>query len=203
MSGWLILALLFGLSLGGLRLLGIGGAILKLAAAALFVGAAGYAFQGQPALQGAFHTPTEGKDVIPLAGARHAFFGDFTPDEHWIIIADSYASRGKTVEAVGVLRSAVREHPDDAELWIALGNTLVDHSGVMTPAAQLAYERARDVAPGHPAPGFFFALALARSGDGDDAIRIWQQLLANAPANAGWRPLVEDSIAALGNRPSR
>jgi cytochrome c-type biogenesis protein CcmH len=203
MSGWVALAALFVASLGGLWLLGLRGAMLQLAAAALFVGSAGYALQGRPGLAGSPQAATEGKQVISTTAARHAFFGDFSPGEHWFIIADSFANRGKTMEAVGVLRSAVRAHPEDAQLWIALGNALVDHSGVLTPASQLAYQRAAKLAPEHPAPSFFFGLALARSEDHEDAIRIWSQILANAPANARWRPLVEDAIAALreGTRP--
>jgi cytochrome c-type biogenesis protein CcmH/NrfG len=82
-------------------------------------------------------------------------------------------------------------------LWIGLGNALVDHVGILTPAAQMAFERAVQLSPGHPAAPFFFGLALARSGDRNAALKIWRQILADAPADAQWRPLVEDGIAAL------
>ena len=85
----------------------------------------------------------------------------------------------------------------DPTLWVGLGNALVDHSGVLTPPAQLAFERARDLAPTYPAPGFFLGLALARSGEGAAAIAIWRSVLAEAPAEASWRPLVEDAILAI------
>ena len=51
--GWLILALLFALSLGALWLLGVRSGLLKAAAAALLVGASGYALQGVPNRPGA------------------------------------------------------------------------------------------------------------------------------------------------------
>ena len=139
--------------------------------------------------------------MLPLTGARNAFFGQFTRTGHWLLMADSMARKGRTADAAGLLRSAVREHPNDATLWVGLGNALVDHAGVLTPAAQLAYERAIELAPGHPAAPFFFGVALARSGDRAGAVAMWRQVLANAPAGASWRPLVEDSIAALESPP--
>ncbi|MBA3511345.1 tetratricopeptide repeat protein [Sphingomonas sp.] len=197
MSGWLILIALVVLGLGAFRLLGLRGPMLQLGAAALLVGAAGYALQGRPGLAGSPRATATSREVLPLTGARNAFFGQFTRTGHWLLMADSMARKGRTADAAGLLRSAVREYPNDPVLWVGLGNALVDHSGVLTPAAQLAYERAVELAPGHPAARFFFGLALARSGDRAGAIVMWRQILAEAPADAGWRPLVEDAIAAL------
>jgi len=197
MSGWLILAALLALGLGAFRLLGLRGPMLQLGAAAMLAGAAGYALQGRPGLPGSPRAAAVSREVLPLTGARNAFFGQFTRTGHWLLMSDSMARKGRTADAAGLMRSAVREHPNDPVLWVGLGNALVDHAGVLTPAAQLAYERAMELAPGHPAAPFFFGLALARSGDRAGAVAMWRQVLANAPADASWRPLVEDSIAAL------
>ena len=197
MTGWLALVLLVALGLGAFRLLGLRGAMLQLAAAALLIGAAGYALQGRPGLGGFTREIRDPRQVIPLASARRVFFGEVGGSSHWLMMADSMASRGNTADAAGILRSAVREHPGDPVLWIGLGNALVDHVGVLTPAAQLAYERAIQLSPGHPAAPFFIGVALARSGDRDGAVKMWRQILSEAPADAAWRPLVEDAVAAL------
>ena len=197
MSGWLILAALVALAVAVLRLLGLRGPMLQLGAAALLAGAAGYALQGRPGLAGSPRAAAASREVLPLTGARNAFFGQFTRTGHWLLMSDSMARKGRTADAAGLLRSAVREHPDDPTLWVGLGNALVDHAGVLTPAAQLAYERAMELAPGHPAAPFFFGVGMARSGDRAGAVAIWRQVLAEAPADASWRPLVEDAIAAL------
>ena len=68
---------------------------------------------------------------------------------------------------------------------------------MLTPASELAFRRANELAPNHPAPRFFYGLALARSGDAKNAVAIWREILAKAPADAGWRPFVEDAVAAL------
>lgn len=198
MSGWIILLALLALSLALTWLLKIRGAMLQLVAAALLLGAAGYALQGRPGLRGFAAQGETASHVIPLTGARRAFFGEFSGSEHWLIMSESLARGGNTADAVGLLKSAVREHPDDPALWIGLGNALVDHAGVITPAADLAFGRASALAPGHPAAPFFRGLALARSGDRASAVALWRKVLADAPADASWRPFVEDAVAALG-----
>jgi cytochrome c-type biogenesis protein CcmH len=196
-NGWLALLLLLGASIAVLWAIGVRGAMLQLSGAALLFGAAGYAIDGRPGLESAPRVAEQGGAPIPLTNLRHAFFGKFGPTEHWLLISESFARRGRTREAAGVLESAVREHPDDPVLWVGLGNALADHAGMLTPASELAFRRANELAPEHPAPRFFYGLALARSGDTDDALSIWRELLASAPANASWRPIVEDTVAAV------
>ena len=197
MIGFLILLILIGMALGALRLLGLRGPLLTLAAAALMVGGAGYALQGRPDLRG---SPARGGAEtrhLPVAKARHEMLGRFTRSETWLTIADSFAARGKTADAVGLIQSGLRAHPDDYVLWVGLGNALVDHAGIITPAAELAFDRAATLAPWSPAPPFFRGLALLRSGDREAALREWKSVLAAAPAEAGWRPLVEDGVAMI------
>ena len=201
MSGWLSIALLGAVTLGALRLLGLRGAMLQLAAAALLFGAAGYALQGRPSLAGSPRNVAAARPPMPLTGARRALMGQFNSADRWITIAEGYASRGDTRSAAGVLGSAVREHPTDAFLWVGYGNALFDHAGTLTPAARLAYTRALELLPNHPAPRFFYGLALARSGDRDGALAQWNPILATAPADASWRPLIEAGIAAFEPKP--
>lgn len=196
MTGWTVLVAIFALTIGSLLALRVRGAMLQLSAAAILFGAAGYAVQGQPGLAGSPRSADQRPAPIPLTNLRHAFFGTFGPTEHWLVISESYASRGQTEDAAKALTAGVREHPGDPALWVGLGNALTDHAGTLTPAAQLAFSRAAELAPGHPAPPFFLGLALVRSGDIEDGIALWRRLLANAPANASWRPVVEGAIQA-------
>lgn len=195
--GWLILLLLIALSLGALILLRVRGAALTASAAVLLIGGAGYAIQGSPDLPGVRARGVEAHDIFPLTEARHAFFGNFTPAEPWLRMSEALARDGQSEDSVGILENAVKRYPGDPQLWIGLGNALVDHARGMTPAAELAYRRAEQVAPGYPAAPFFYGLALARSGDRDGALRLWRGILAAAPKNAGWRPLVEQGVDAL------
>jgi cytochrome c-type biogenesis protein CcmH len=195
--GWIILFVLIVLSLGALILLRVRGAALTASAAALLLGGAGYAIQGSPDQPGAPAQGFEAHDIFPLTEARHAFFGSFTPAEPWLRMSEALARDGQSEDSVGILENAVKRYPGDPQLWIGLGNALVDHARGITPAAELAYRRAEQMAPGHPAASFFYGLALARSGDRDGALKLWRSILATAPKDASWRPLVEQGVRAL------
>lgn len=197
--GWLILLALVVASLVVLWVLRARQGMLTAAATALMLGAAGYALQGRPELPGAPAQGGEARDFFPLTEARHAFFGNFSSAEPWLRMSEALARDGKSEEAVGILQNAVGRYPGDPQLWIGLGNALVDHGHGLTPPAEYAYRRAAEMSPGYPGPPFFYGLALARSGDRKTAVAIWTQILSTAPKNASWRPLVEGGITAFGS----
>ena len=81
---------------------------------------------------------------------------------------------------------------------MGLGNALVIHAdGLMTPAAELAFQRAAAIAPDHPGPKFFYGLALAQGGKFDEAEAIWRDILATAPPGVSWRPMIEERLTML------
>ena len=198
--GWLFLFLLVALSLGLLWALGLRGGLFTASAAALLLGASGYALQGSPDLPGSRAVAGEGHDIFLLTDARHAFFGDFTPAESWLRMSEALERDGNSQDAVGILQNAVKRYPGDPQLWVGLGNALVDHARGITPPAELAYKRAMQITPGYPGPPFFYGLALARSGDRQTALGLWQGILKTAPAKADWRPLVEQGVKALSDQ---
>jgi len=192
---WLGLIALMTLTL--LWLFKLRGPLLTLAGAAVAFGCAGYALQASPGLAGTPRTSAERRPPMSVAGARHALMGQFDYSDSWLNMADALASRGNTQDAVNLLRTQVARRPNDYKLWVGLGNALFDHSRTLSPAARYAYARAAQLAPGYPAPPFFLGLAEARSGNPEEAVRLWRGILANAPANASWRPLVEDGLLLM------
>ena len=208
---WLIL-LLLGLALMAAlwRFGGFTGAKLQFLGAAILFACAGYAWQGRPGLIGQPKARAE-QEKLPetaFAALRGDFFERFDYASRWLIIADSYQRRGRTEDAVGIIRAGLRQQPRNLALWTGLGNALVIHGGGrMNRAAELAYARAAVLAPAHPAPRFFYGLSLIQGGRIVDGERVWRSLLAGAPAGARWRPLVEERLAlidqlrAMGNLP--
>ena len=195
--GFVLLAIFAAATLGLLWLLKLRGPMMTLAAAAIAFGCAGYALQGRPNLEGSPRQASGRQPPMPLAEARHALTGQFDYADSWLNLADALASRGRTEDAARLLQAQVDRHPGDYKLWIGLGNALADHSRTLSPAARFAFERAAALAPGHPAPPFFLGLAEARSGNPQEAARLWREILADAPANASWRPLVENGLLAI------
>jgi len=173
---------------------------LQLAAAALLVALAGYSWQGHPGYAGA-PKAAPGRQQRPdseFSKTREDMLGRF--DRAWALLnmADGFQRRGDTEDAARLLEGAVGRDPGNVELWIGYANALVAHGGgMMSPAAQLAFQRAAALAPDHPAPRFFYGLALAQGGNYDAAERIWRDLLATAPPDAQYRRLVEERLQAL------
>ena len=195
--GFLWLGLFALATLALLWLLKLRGSLLTLAAAAVAFGCAGYALQGSPDLRGTPRLSASRAPPFPLTGARHALMGQFDAADAWISLSEALASRGNTKDAANLLRAQISRHPHDYRLWVGLGNALVDHSRTLSPAARFAFLRAAELAPGYPAPRFFLGLAEARSGNPGEAVRLWRAVLADAPANASWRPMIEDGILLM------
>lgn len=195
MTGYLILLLMIALLVAGFWLAGIRGPRLTIAAAALLLGGAAYSLAGRPGLPADPRETADAQPPLPLTGARETLFGRFNASDRWFNMAEAFAARGKTREAAGILGSAVRENPRNFALWTGYGNALVDDAGTLTPAARLAYERAVAMAPEHPGPRFFYALAKLRSGDPEGARDDWLALLEETPERAPWRPLIEGGLA--------
>jgi cytochrome c-type biogenesis protein CcmH/NrfG len=126
---------------------------------------------------------------------RGAMLGRFDVADRWLTLSEAYLQDGDTKGAADLLRSALKQHPNNATLWIGYGNALVLHgNGLMSPAAEMAYARAAKLAPDHPAPRFFYGLSLAQGGRLDDAEKIWRDLLVSAPPSARWRAAVQQQI---------
>lgn len=197
MSGFLSLGLLAVAAVALLWLMRLRGPMLTLAAAAILFGCAGYALQGNPGLVGQPRVTADRPPPLPLTGARQAMTGQFDYADTWLNMADSLAARGRTEDAAKLLHTQVARHPGDYKLWVGLGNALTDHARTITPASRMAFGRAAELAPNHPAPKFFLGLAEARSGNPEEAVRLWREVLANAPADASWRPIVEDGLLLM------
>jgi cytochrome c-type biogenesis protein CcmH len=199
--GWLLLLVLALIVLAGLwKFGGVRGNALQLLAAAMFVAAAGYAWQGRPGLGGK-PVPPPVRQELPdsaFAETRKSMLGEFDSAGAWLTMAESYQRSGDTQSAAEIIRSGLKKNPNDADLWVGLGNALVIHAdGMMTPSAELAFQRAAKIAPEHPGPKFFYGLALAQGGKYDEAEQLWRGLLQTAPADASWRPMVEQRLAML------
>ncbi len=182
------------------RYLRIDRAAVQMMLAALLIGLAGYAWTGRPTLAGS-PKPPPGQRVLPdspFAALRKPILGQFDSSDAWLTVAEGYQRRGDTAAGAQLIKSALRREPENFKLWIGLGNALVLHAdNSMTPAAELAFNRAANLAPQHPGPRFFYGLALLQGGDLAGADRYWRQLLATAPADAEWRPFVEERVQVL------
>lgn len=199
MNGWIVLILLAAVIvvlLSYFARLPKGG--FELALAAVLTGIAGYAWQGNPDMVGApMQSEEKGIELDTRAIATRRMMTNLYGDAAKVAdFADLLDKWGKTREAVIAVKTGIRKDPNNAELWVALGNTLVVHGGgILSPAADMAFARAQALAPDHPAPAYFRGLALAQSGRIQEAAQSWAKLLIRSPKDAPWRPDVEARLA--------
>lgn len=198
--GWLVILILALLTFAGLWYFVRDRAAVQLLGAALLIALAGYAWQGRPGLAGRPKSPPERQQVpeSEFSAMRQNLLGRFDRAAAWLTMAEGFQRRGDTRTGVEIIQAGLRDSPEDADLWVGLGSALVLHAnGMMSPAAQLAFQRAARIAPDHPGPPFFYGLALAQGGNNAEASRIWRQLLATTPTTAPYRREIEERLRVI------
>lgn len=174
---------------------------LQFLAAALLLALAGYSWQGSPGRAGSPKS-AEAPQTVPdddFAILHPDLLGRFDRAFAWMQLADADRRAGNPHGSAQILESAVHANPRSYALWTAYGYALVAaNDNLMGPAAQLAFERAYQLAPNHPAPAFFYGLALGRSGNWDAAEQVWRQLLQGLGSEYPlYRTAVEERLAAI------
>ncbi len=171
------------------------------AGAALLLGLAGYALQGNPSEAGAPKAPVQkiaGNSAVAAIEARQQLSGNVPMSDKFLVTADALSRNGQFADAAGYLRGAVQADPANGEAWLAMANALFAHADrTLTPASLFAYRRASLAAPGNPAPPFFLGLALAESGRLDEGRALWADLLVRSAPDAPWRGDLVARLAEL------
>jgi cytochrome c-type biogenesis protein CcmH len=122
-----------------------------------------------------------------------------TDGRGWTVLAPVLARLGRFQDAVRAYRNAVTYAGDSAERRSDLGEALaLAAGGVVTAEAKAEFERAVAQDANEPRANYFLGLAAEQDGRQADAAAIWHGILARAPADAPWRPLVEAALARVG-----
>jgi cytochrome c-type biogenesis protein CcmH/NrfG len=134
-----------------------------------------------------------------LVDIRDAMFGKYgTIAWSYANLADGMMRTGNPELAVAVWQGAVRKVPGDVALWTGFGTALAEHDGnQISPAAQLAFDRALALSPSHPGPPFFYGLALVRAGRFAEAKPWWEKAVALTPETATYRRELMMRLIAL------
>ncbi len=173
----------------------------ELAATALLLGLAGYAWQGNPGLVGAPRSAaaSTGKQFDEqVAEQRRGMAERYGPAGQWLMLSDGLGRQGKTKESANVLLAGIKQSPGDPNLWLGLGNALVAHAGgVVSPSADFAYRRAMSFDPQAPAPPYFYGLALVRAGQLQAARDLWAPLAARAPEGSKIKAELELNVGRI------
>lgn len=143
--------------------------------------------------------PTDGAPPLATMVAQmEQVMADRADDpQGWLLLAKAYVDLGQLSEAAEALSRAIALEPENADLRVRLGETLVRvGEGRVTPAARLAFAAARRLEPSHPAPRYFDGLALMQAGEPEGALQVWRELAASSTADAPWMSNLNRRIAA-------
>jgi cytochrome c-type biogenesis protein CcmH len=125
-----------------------------------------------------------------------------TDGRGWNVLAPVLARVGRFDEAASAFRNAIRYNGESASLRADLGEAMAAAAnGVVTADAKKEFERAVALNPEEIKGRFFIGLAAEQDGRGSEAADIWRAMLAKAPADAPWRPLVQAALARVGGVP--
>jgi len=122
-----------------------------------------------------------------------------TDGRGWNVLAPVLERLGRFDEAVRAYRNSITYNGESAERRSDLGEVIAAAAGgVVTADAKTEFERAHALNADDPKANYFLGLAAEQDGRKDEAANIWRALLAKAPADAPWRPLVQTSLARVG-----
>jgi cytochrome c-type biogenesis protein CcmH len=120
-----------------------------------------------------------------------------TDGRGWNVLAPVLVKLGRYDDAVRAYHNSITYGGDSAARRADLGEALAAAAGgVVTDEAKAEFERAIALDANEFKATYFLGIAAEQDGRTAEAGSIWRAMLAKAPADAPWRPLVQAALAA-------
>ena len=121
--------------------------------------------------------------------------------EDWEKIGNFYFEAQRYDDAARALGQAVQLLGETAGRLANLGEAMTQaNGGIVSQEAHALFVRANELDPSQVQARFYLALALEQDGAMEKAAAAWRALLETAPAQAFWRPVVDQRLAAITAR---
>lgn len=125
-----------------------------------------------------------------------------TDGRGWTVLAPVLAKLGRFDDAVRAYRNSITYNGETASRRADLGEAMTAAAnGIVTAEAKTAFERAVALDPNEIKGRYFLGMAAEQDGRTAEAATIWRGLLASAPADAPWRPAVQEALVRVGGPP--
>ena len=122
-----------------------------------------------------------------------------TDGRGWSVLAPVLVRLGRYDDAVRAYRNSITYNGESAERHADLGEALLGAAGgVVTAEAKTEFDRAVALNADDPKGNYFLGIAAEQDGRNADAAAIWRAMLAKAPGDAPWRPLVQAALVRVG-----
>jgi len=120
----------------------------------------------------------------------------------WEVIAPVYMREGRYDDAVRANRNALAYLGESAKRQGDLAESLVlQAGGVVTGEAKSLFEKAAASDPADARAHFYLGLAAEQDGRKEDAAKIWQALIQQAPPDAPWISAVREALRRVAGPP--
>lgn len=121
-----------------------------------------------------------------------------TDGRGWQVLAPVLVRVGRFDDAVRAFRNSITYNGESAARRADLGEAIAGAAnGVITAEAKAEFERAVALSADEVKARYFLGLAAEQDGRAAEAAAAWGAMLASAPADAPWRPLVQSALARV------
>jgi cytochrome c-type biogenesis protein CcmH len=121
----------------------------------------------------------------------------------WAVIAPVYFKLGRYKDAANAYAHAAEIKGETVERLAGFADSTIRAAdGIVTEDARLAFQKILKLAPGQPQARFWLALAREQDGQLNEALAEYKAIVAAGPADAPWRPGIEQHIAEVSRRVS-
>jgi cytochrome c-type biogenesis protein CcmH len=143
--------------------------------------------------------PAENASIEVLLAKTEAHLAANPQDgKGWDVIAPVYLRLGQFDKSAVAFRKTLEINGPAFKSEIGLGEALAGlNNGMIGPDSEAAFRRAAALDPANPQPAIMLATAKAQRGEYVDAKSAFEAILANAPQDAPWRAIVQQSIAGI------
>lgn len=160
-----------------------------------------YWYVGSPEIPGAplaarLASPPDRNDVAILVRRVEEHLAKNPNDgKGYEVLAPIYMRMGRPQDAARAYAQALRIMGPDAQLQSALGEALVvADNGIVSADAQQAFKAALALDPTEPRAQFYSGVAAEQDGRSKDASAIFRHMIAQAPADAAYLPMVKAAL---------
>jgi cytochrome c-type biogenesis protein CcmH len=163
-----------------------------------------YLMFGSPNIPGAplaerAQTPREGRSIEELvAQVEQRAAANPNDGRAWEVLAPVYMRLGRFEDSALAWQNAIRLNGATATRETDYGEALVAAAnGMITVEAKAAFDRALVLDKDDVKTRFYLGLVADQDGKRAEAEKIWSDLLANAPPDAPWVPMVRQQLARI------